>query len=196
MHPTFHTSVKSSRYFPSTVSPPLLLCTKTSGRGTPAGLVHPRGRLSTWASTSVRSKRAARHGCAACVEVATQRPSADCGRADTRSSQPRRWRESPSSSSLYPCRLHCRARPLGRASGPAICSRRSSACAMACRYSASCKTRFWTCGRRSPAPSVTSMVCSVSRCVPVSVPPLPVRSRPFLGQYMRTDDERAPPRIC
>ena len=80
---------------------------------------------------------------------------------------------------VFPCRLNYRqCRDLhpssaGRASGPATRSRRSSACAVVCRYSASCRTRFWTCGRRSLAPSATSTVCSVSKCVPCPQPQPP-----------------------
>ena len=113
MHPTCHTSVQSSRSFPSTALRPSSHCTRTSGRGTPAGPAHPHGRLSMWVSTSVRSRRAARHGCVAFVEVATQRPSAGYGRAGIRSSQLRRWRETSSSSLLFPRQLNChRSRPL------------------------------------------------------------------------------------
>ncbi|SRR5258708_33582 len=90
--PTSLTFVQFSRCSPSLASPPSLHCIKMSGRATPVGPAHQRGRLSSQALTYMLSKRAAQHGCVACVAADTRRPSAVYGHAGTKNSQPRRWR--------------------------------------------------------------------------------------------------------
>jgi hypothetical protein len=92
MPPTSPTSARSSRYSPSLASPHLSHCTKTSGRATPAGPAHRPGRSSMSDLICTRSKRVVRHGYAASAVVDIQRPSAGCGPAGIRNSQPRRWR--------------------------------------------------------------------------------------------------------
>lgn len=170
--PTSLTSDQFSCCSPSSASPPLSHCTKMSGRAMPAGPVRQRGRLSTRASTSMRSKRAAQHGCVACVVVDTQRPNVVYGHAAIKSLQPRRWRG-------YHTHPRCHRRrcdPMavadisyccctGRASGLATRSLQSSACVMEFQYNSSCKTLFWICGRLSHVPSATLTAFSGLRCV-------------------------------
>lgn len=160
--PTFLTSVQFSCCSPSSASLPLSHCTKMSGLAMPAGPARQRGRLNTRASTYMHSKRAAQHGCVACAVVDTPRLNVVYGHAGIKSLQPRRWRGYRTHSCFHrrrdpmavadvsPC--WCR---IGRASGLATCSLRSSACVMASQYNVSCKTLFWICGRPSYVPSVT-----------------------------------------
>ena len=171
--PTSLTSVQFSRCSPSLASPPLSHCTKMSGRAMPAGPARQRGRLSTQASTYMRSKRAGQHGCVACAVVDTQRPNAVYGHAGIKSLQPRLWRRyhthPPATAAgaiqmvvadVSPCWC-C----TGRASGLATRSLQSSAFVMASRYNVSCKTLFWICGRLSHVPSATLTAFSGLRCV-------------------------------
>jgi hypothetical protein len=171
--PTSLTSVQFSRCSPSSALPPLSHYTKMSGRAMPAGPARQRGRLSTQASTYLRSKRAAQHGCVACAVVDIRRPNAAYGHAGIKSLQLRRWR----GYRTYP-RYHRRMRHpmtvadvgpcwccIGRASGLATRSLRSFACAMASRYNVSCKTLFWICGRLSHVPSATLTAFLGLRCV-------------------------------
>jgi hypothetical protein len=171
--PTSLTSVQFSRCSPSSASPPLSHCTKMSGRAMPAGPARQRGRLSTQASTYMRSKRAAQHGCVGCAVVATRRPNAVYGHAGIKSLQPRRWRGYRTHPRYHRRRRHPMAIAdvcpcwcyTGRASGLATRSLRSSACVMASRYNVSCKTLFWICGRLSHVPSATLIAFSGLRCV-------------------------------
>ena len=171
IYPTFLTFVQFSCCSLSSASPPLLHCTKMSGRAMPAGPARQRGRLNTRASTYMRSKRAAQHGCVACVVVDTRRPNAVYGHAGIKSLQPRRWRgyctharclcghDPMTLADVGPCWCYT-----GRASGLATRSLRSSVCVMASQYNVSCKTPFWICGRLSHVPSAILTAFSGLRC--------------------------------
>lgn len=161
--PTSLTSVQFSRCSPSSASPPLSHYTKMSGRAMPAGPGRQRGRLSTQASTYVRSKRAAQHGYVACAVVDIRRPNVVYGHAGIKSLQLRRWR----GYRTYPRCHHHGHHPMTVADvGPCLCctgpvsglatrSLRSFACVMASLSNISCKTHFWICGRLSYVPLAT-----------------------------------------